>query len=108
MYYLLNQVFLIEVNTSPALFRAGKYLQELLPKVIEEVVQKTVDVALPPPEGFAVATEPLDGFERLELVGMQSASNGNAHASGKNAMLSRSSSSAASAIRHSTSDRWKP
>ena len=33
------QVFLIEVNTSPALFRAGKYLTELLPKVIEEVVQ---------------------------------------------------------------------
>ena len=99
---------MIEVNTSPALFRAGKYLQELLPKVIEEVVQKTVDVALPPPEGFAVETEPLDGFEQMELVGMQSATKGNANASGMKALLSRSSSSAASTIRHSTSDRWKP
>lgn len=49
----MPQVFLIEVNTSPALFRAGKYLAELLPKVIEEVVQKAVDTCLPPPPGAA-------------------------------------------------------
>ena len=34
------QVYLIEVNTSPALVRHGEVLKDLLPRVIEEVVQK--------------------------------------------------------------------
>ena len=34
------QVYLIEVNTSPALYRHGQVLTELLPVLIEEVVQK--------------------------------------------------------------------
>lgn len=36
----LLQVYLVEVNTSPALFRVGAVLTELLPRVVEEVVQK--------------------------------------------------------------------
>lgn len=34
------QVYLIEVNTSPALYRHGQVLTDLLPVLIEEVVQK--------------------------------------------------------------------
>lgn len=37
--YIL-QVYLIEVNTSPALYRHGQVLTDLLPVLIEEVVQK--------------------------------------------------------------------
>jgi len=33
-------VYLIEVNTSPALYRHGQVLTDLLPVLIEEVVQK--------------------------------------------------------------------
>ena len=33
-------MYLIEVNTSPALVRHGEVLKDLLPRVIEEVVQK--------------------------------------------------------------------
>ncbi|GLI69399.1 hypothetical protein VaNZ11_014003 [Volvox africanus] len=40
---------LLEVNTSPALFRAGSYLSDLLPRLVEEVVQKVVDPLFPPP-----------------------------------------------------------
>lgn len=36
----LMQVYLIEVNTSPALYRHGQVLTDLLPVLIEEVVQK--------------------------------------------------------------------
>ncbi|GIL74639.1 hypothetical protein Vretimale_2279 [Volvox reticuliferus] len=42
-------LYLIEVNTSPALFRAGAYLSDLLPRLVEEVVQKVVDPLFPPP-----------------------------------------------------------
>ena len=38
--YLCLQVYLIEVNTSPALYRHGQVLTDLLPVLIEEVVQK--------------------------------------------------------------------
>ena len=38
------QVYLIEVNTSPALVRHGEVLKDLLPRVIEEVVQKVGSV----------------------------------------------------------------
>lgn len=34
------QVYLIEVNNCPALYRHGQILTELLPLVIEEVAQK--------------------------------------------------------------------
>ena len=33
-------MYLIEVNTSPALYRHGQVLTDLLPLLIEEVVQK--------------------------------------------------------------------
>ncbi|GFR46247.1 hypothetical protein Agub_g7795 [Astrephomene gubernaculifera] len=46
-----GQLYLIEVNTSPALFRAGSYLSDLLPRLVEEVVQKAVDPLFPPPGG---------------------------------------------------------
>jgi tubulin--tyrosine ligase len=43
-----TQAYLLEVNSSPALFRAGAYLSDLLPRVMEEVVQKAVDPWFPP------------------------------------------------------------
>ena len=43
------QVYLIEVNTCPALALRGAVLQDLLPRVMEEVVQKAVDPLFPPP-----------------------------------------------------------
>lgn len=55
---------MIEVNTSPALFRAGATLEELLPRVIEEVVQKAVDPFLPPAPGTALP----DRLDHFELV----------------------------------------
>jgi hypothetical protein len=74
MYF--SQVYLIEVNTSPALFRAGAHLAELLPLIIEEVVQKTVDMVFPPPSHCVPgATIPqLDGFEKLDLTAGPAAS----------------------------------
>lgn len=77
----------IQVNTSPALFRAGGYLTDLLPRLVEEVVQKAVDPLFPPSAESsagvrtqAVAEDEavdqvkssgawplLDGFVRLEL-----------------------------------------
>ncbi|EFJ46701.1 hypothetical protein VOLCADRAFT_105441 [Volvox carteri f. nagariensis] len=88
-----GKLYLIEVNTSPAPFRAGAYLSDLLPRLIEEVVQKVVDPVFPSPPpppspppsqptGEAAAGEPevkrsaaeaaprsplLDGFVRVEL-----------------------------------------
>jgi len=50
-----GRAYLIEMNTSPALFRKGRYLQEMLPRMIEEVVQKCVDPVFPAPEGAAQA-----------------------------------------------------
>ncbi|PNW83994.1 hypothetical protein CHLRE_04g212550v5 [Chlamydomonas reinhardtii] len=53
-------LYLIEVNTSPALFRAGAYLSDLLPRLVEEVVQRAVDPLfppLPPPPAAAGAAE---------------------------------------------------
>ncbi|KAG1663399.1 hypothetical protein FOA52_011677 [Chlamydomonas sp. UWO 241] len=64
-----GRVFLIEVNTSPALFLAGRVLSDLLPRVVEEVVQKGIDAVLPPPPGGGhERPEPLDGFERMDLI----------------------------------------
>jgi hypothetical protein len=59
-------VWLIEVNTSPALFRHGKVLTEIFPDVIEEVVQKVVDRTFPPPPD-AKLPDPLDTFQLLDL-----------------------------------------
>eukprot|EP00798_Chlamydomonas_sp_ICE-L_P002384 gene2384-8692_t len=65
----LRQVVLIEVNTSPALFRQGRYLTDLLPRVIEEVVQRVVDPYFPPPpDSEFKLPEKTDYFEELELV----------------------------------------
>jgi len=47
--YNLNLRRYIEVNTSPALFRHGRCLTEMLPRMMEECVQKCVDVVFPPP-----------------------------------------------------------
>ena len=60
------QVFLVECNTSPALFRKGSHLKALLPRVIEEVVQKALDPHFPAPED-ASCPERLSAFEELEI-----------------------------------------
>uniref|UniRef100_A0A7R9W2A9 Tubulin--tyrosine ligase-like protein 9 n=1 Tax=Chlamydomonas euryale TaxID=1486919 RepID=A0A7R9W2A9_9CHLO len=60
-------VTLIEVNTSPALFRQGRYLSDLLPRVVEEVAQRCVDAVVPPPR-VGDAPKRLDGFERVTLA----------------------------------------
>ena len=57
-------VRLIEVNTSPALFRHGRALTELFPALMEELFQKVVDPLFPPPPG----TEPPPALDRFELV----------------------------------------
>jgi len=82
-----TQVYLIEVNTSPALFRSGSVLSDLLPRVIEELVQKVLDPLFPPPPDQAVPRarpstgddvqgeddasvhpiRPLDGFQLVDL-----------------------------------------
>lgn len=61
------QVYLIEINTSPALFRAGKYLTQLLPDVVEEVAQKCIDPNFPPPTGVELPPR-MDGFQPVQLV----------------------------------------
>jgi len=43
------KVVLIEINTSPALFRHGAVLEDLMPRMIEEVVQLCIDPYFPPP-----------------------------------------------------------
>lgn len=42
-------VYLIEINTSPALLRHGQLLSDLIPDVVEEVVQKCIDPVFPGP-----------------------------------------------------------
>ena len=61
-----HQVYLVEVNTSPALFRKGDHLKQLLPRVMEEVLQKALDPWFPPPLD-ASPPEKLDRFEELDL-----------------------------------------
>ncbi|KAG2485521.1 hypothetical protein HYH03_015793 [Edaphochlamys debaryana] len=62
---------LIEVNTSPALFRAGAYLTDLLPRLVEEVAQRVLDPLFPPPPGQAqqgtAPAAPLEGFVQVPL-----------------------------------------
>ena len=62
-----GKVVLLEVNTSPALFRHGRVLTDLLPRVIEEVVQKVVDPLFPPPPGSTSPEPILNSFELLPL-----------------------------------------
>lgn len=88
------------MNTSPALFRAGKYLAELLPRVIEEVVQKTVDVALPPPAGTEI--DLLDGFELLSRLSAETES------TLTDSFGKLNNDRAPEGIRHTASGRWKP
>lgn len=69
------QVTLIEVNTCPALAKQGAVLEDLLPRVVEEAVQKAVDPLFPVPApasaaDTATACGPpprLNGFEPLAL-----------------------------------------
>jgi hypothetical protein len=58
--------FLIEVNSGPALCRHGHVLQEMIPRMIEEVVQKAIDPCFPPPAGTPLPT-PLDRFEHVDI-----------------------------------------
>jgi len=60
------KVWLIEINTSPALFRHGAVLEELFPPLMEELAQKVVDKVFPPPAG-EVLPQQLNGFELLKL-----------------------------------------
>eukprot|EP01023_Acetabularia_acetabulum_P067937 TRINITY_DN949_c1_g1_i1.p1 TRINITY_DN949_c1_g1~~TRINITY_DN949_c1_g1_i1.p1 ORF type:complete len:400 (+),score=36.77 TRINITY_DN949_c1_g1_i1:171-1370(+) len=57
-----SNVVLLEINTCPALLKTGSYLKTVLPRLIEEVVQKTLDQYFPaPPE--ATIPEQLNDFE---------------------------------------------
>ncbi|QDZ23171.1 tubulin-tyrosine ligase [Chloropicon primus] len=60
------QVFLVEVNTSPALFRRGEHLKKILPLVMEEVLQKAVDPYFPPTRGEQWPKR-LNHFEELAI-----------------------------------------
>lgn len=61
-------VYLLEINTSPALFRKGQHLKDLLPLVVEETVQKALDPFFPQPN--------FDGFgDRLDLETFASLNN---------------------------------
>ena len=42
---------MIEINTSPALFRHGAVLRSTLPEMMEEVCRLTLDRVFPPPTG---------------------------------------------------------
>jgi hypothetical protein len=62
----------VEVNTSPALFRHGRCLTKMMPKMMEECVQKCVDVVFPPPddgskEAAAVQSGKLDRWLQLDV-----------------------------------------
>lgn len=52
-----GRLLLIEVNTQPALGRHGHVLQDLMPRMMEEVVQKAIDPLFPPPADVALARE---------------------------------------------------
>jgi hypothetical protein len=77
-----GKVLLIEVNTSPALLPRGTYLTQMLPRLIEELVQKAIDPIFPPPLGSRrpagggatapasptpAASQPLDRFELVNV-----------------------------------------
>eukprot|EP00884_Botryococcus_braunii_P008359 jgi/Botrbrau1/17524/Bobra.0825s0002.4 len=59
-----KQVKLIEVNTCPALYRCCPLLAEMLPRVVEEVIQKVVDPYFPAPAGASMPQQ-LDDFQLL-------------------------------------------
>jgi hypothetical protein len=58
------QVYLIEVNSCPALALQGRVLEGLLPRVIEEAFQKAVDPLFP---GSGAGIEPLHSFQPLPI-----------------------------------------
>jgi hypothetical protein len=60
-----GRALLLEVNSGPALSRYGTVLSEMIPKLVEEVVQKAIDSLFPPPED-ATPPEPFDRFELVE------------------------------------------
>lgn len=61
-----GQVLLIEVNTQPALGRHGHVLQQMIPQLLEETMQKAVDPIFPPPAD-ATPPAPLDRFELVSV-----------------------------------------
>lgn len=62
----VGRLVLIEVNTQPALGRHGHVLTSMIPRMLEETLQKAVDPFFPPPPG-ADTPEPLDRFERVDV-----------------------------------------
>jgi hypothetical protein len=49
------------------LWVAAQVLEDLMPPMIEEVVQKTVDKVFPPPEGTTLPGPTLNTFVKLDL-----------------------------------------
>ena len=101
---------LIEINTSPALFRAGKWLTDLLPRVVEEVAQVCVDPYFPPPAGSGLELPPrTDLFLEMDLVQYDTGGGGGAAAgrAGRagGAALGRSVSSTAAGAARAAVDR---
>ena len=65
-----GKLLLIEVNTQPALGRHGHVLQEMMPRMIEEVVQKAIDPLFPPPaSAAATAPEVSPNHKQLVIMG---------------------------------------
>ena len=62
----VGRSYLLEVNSGPALCRHGHVLQEMIPRMIEEVVQKAIDPCFPPPDGVPPPA-PLDRFEPVDI-----------------------------------------
>lgn len=57
---------LLEVNMNPALQRKGRHLEQMLPNMIEELVQITLDPIFPPPKGTAAdLPKPLNRFQKI-------------------------------------------
>lgn len=66
MVDVTGRVLLIEVNTGPALCRHGHVLEETLPRLVEETMQKAVDPLFPPPPD-ASPPPSLSRFEPVDL-----------------------------------------
>ena len=90
-----GKALLIEVNTQPALGRHGHVLQEMIPRMLEETIQKAVDPIFPPPAD-ATPPELLDRFELVDipsppLVRLSSSTLSSTHAAEKQASPPRPS-----------------
>eukprot|EP00831_Metopus_contortus_P036306 TRINITY_DN2875_c0_g1_i3.p1 TRINITY_DN2875_c0_g1~~TRINITY_DN2875_c0_g1_i3.p1 ORF type:complete len:203 (-),score=20.12 TRINITY_DN2875_c0_g1_i3:143-751(-) len=76
-------VWLIEVNTNPCLEESSRLLRSLLPRMIDDALRLTLDVAFPPfspPQERRRSIYPVDGYEDEEnLWDMLSSSLDNPH-----------------------------